>query len=62
MELLTPTYRGGDWFVRSDEEGLVAGPFDTNAQAWRWIDKNTNEPHNRKEAAHDWSASEYLKS
>lgn len=31
------------------------GPFKTNAKAWRWIDRQMNEPVNRKQDAHDWS-------
>lgn len=56
---MTPIQRNGKWFVDGE---INAGPFDTNAQAWRWIDRATNEPHNRKEAAHDWAASQFLKS
>ncbi len=41
---------------------LVAGPFETNSEAWRWIDRNTNEGGDEGDHAgrQDWSIKQYL--
>jgi hypothetical protein len=57
---MTPTKHGDRWFVRRDD--FYFGPFDTNAKAWRWIDRYMGEYVNRTEAAHGWSAEQQLKS
>lgn len=49
-------------FVVTENGARIAGPFDTHASAWRWIDRKMNEPVGRKEAAHDWAANKFLKS
>jgi len=53
---------GGQWKVVSST-GWVAGPFDTNAEAWRWIDRNTNEGGDERDHAgrQDWSIRQRLK-
>ena len=39
-----------------DGRWQVAGTiFDTNAQAWRWIDRQSNEPVSRSEDTGDWA-------
>lgn len=35
--------------------------FDTNAQAWRWIDRQENQPVSRAENVSDWIAGKILK-
>jgi hypothetical protein len=30
----------GDWFVIEDDGTWMAGPFQTNDQAWRWYDRH----------------------
>ena len=52
----------GPWAVVDDDGKLLAWGFATHREAWRWIDKANNEPTGRKEAAHDWSANQFLKS
>ncbi len=37
----------GRWYVA--EHG-----FDTNAEAWRWLDRQNNEPISRAEDVSDW--------
>lgn len=34
--------------------------FDTNAQAWRWLDRQNNEPISRSEDVGDWVARKIL--
>ena len=51
-----------DKFIVVDGGVTVAGPFDTHAGAWRWIDRAMNEPVGRREAAMDWAARKFLKS
>jgi len=57
---MTPVKQLGEWFVKDGE--WTFGPFATNAEAWRFIDKRSNENHNAKEARHEWSADQNLKS
>ena len=38
----------GRWWVGDQS-------FDTNAAAWKWLDKVNEEAHSRIQAAHDWS-------
>lgn len=59
---MTPVFIDREWFVCDGKKKRIAGPFDSNARAWRWIDQRNHEPHNRNEAAHDWSAMQILKS
>lgn len=33
----------------------LAGPFDTSAQAWRWIDRYTGEPISKREDTAQWA-------
>ena len=62
MSLTAGKIKGEWWVVDIANKKRVAGPFENNARAWRQIDKILHEPHNRKEDAHDWSVSQYLKS
>tara|TARA_Y100000592_G_scaffold75881_1_gene118694 strand:+ start:269 stop:457 length:189 start_codon:yes stop_codon:yes gene_type:complete len=62
MSLTAGKIKGEWWVVDIASKKPIDGPFKTNACAWRRIDKILNEPYNRKEAAHDWSVSQYLKS
>ena len=41
---------------------LTAGPFETNSEAWRWIDRNTNEggPEGDHAGRQDWSIKQHL--
>jgi hypothetical protein len=32
-----------DNYVADDDGRRIAGPFESNAAAWRWIDRHTNE-------------------
>ncbi len=42
-------------FAVVDATGIVlAGPFDANSEAWRWIDRHENEPVSRAESVAEW--------
>jgi hypothetical protein len=43
----------GRWVV-IDRNIIIAGPFDTNAQAWRWLDRHTGSPICRSESVAEW--------
>jgi hypothetical protein len=53
---MTPKQIGDEWFVMHDREQL-AGPFKTNGEAWRWIDRRTGQAISRAEARSEfiWS-------
>jgi hypothetical protein len=40
--------------VADDDGKVIAGPFESNAAAWRWIDRRSGEPISRKEATSSW--------
>lgn len=40
----------------------VVAKLESNAAAWRWLDRRTNEHLSPKERTTDWSVSQYLKS
>lgn len=42
------------WFVYNGNY-FVAGPFKTNAEAWRALDRLEGQPINRSENTSDWS-------
>lgn len=44
--------RDGKWFAIDGER--TEGPFDTNSQAWRAMDRLAMEPVNREENTTDW--------
>ena len=46
----------GTWGVYRGPKGKqdIAGPFQTNADAWRWMDRETNQPVSRAEEVSDW--------
>ncbi|WP_313522261.1 hypothetical protein [Shinella sp.] len=43
-----------DGFVVTHRGRLLAGPFPTNADAWRWIDRNEGQPISKAEERGDW--------
>ena len=45
---------GGAHHVADGDGKLIAGPFDSNALAWRWMDRHNNEPVSRTEAVSSW--------
>ncbi|MCA0342869.1 MAG: hypothetical protein LCH99_24465 [Proteobacteria bacterium] len=51
---MTPTQKDGKWFVESRAQE-VAGPFDTNAEAWRWIDRHQGETLSKAEDRAEWA-------
>lgn len=51
----------GLWEVR-DDCGNVVTEHQTNAQAWRQIDRLNNEAVNRSQATADWVADKMLRS
>ncbi len=52
--------RGDQWAVISN--GRVAGLFETNAAAWRWVDRNTDQGGDEGDHAgrQDWSIKRHL--
>ena len=40
---------------------VIAGPFETNREAWRALDKLNNEAVGAKESRHDWYIDKTLK-
>lgn len=53
---MTPARIENDWYVLH-EGNRVAGPFQTNGEAWRWIDRQQGEPLNPAQKRSDWIAS-----
>jgi hypothetical protein len=45
------------WYIEYDDGITLAGPYDTNAEAWRALDRLNGEPINRREQVSDWIAS-----
>jgi hypothetical protein len=52
-ETMTAIQIKGAWFVIAAAT-VMAGPFETNAQAWRWIDRQTGSPISRSEVVAEW--------
>ncbi|ASY69739.1 hypothetical protein [Sinorhizobium fredii] len=50
---MTPKQIGQEWFVFRRWEQL-AGPFPSNAAAWRWIDRHEGQPISRSEKTAEW--------
>ena len=46
------------WIVGAD---MLAGPYPTNAAAWRDMDRIENAPLNRAEAVTDWRLEQEMK-
>lgn len=44
----------GRWQVVAGGE-VLAGPFETSAEAWRWIDRNTGDPISKGEDRAQWA-------
>lgn len=42
-------------FVADEDGNHLAGPFDSNSQAWRWIDHHEGDPISKSEATAQWS-------
>jgi hypothetical protein len=49
----TVVERDGVHFVVAAGE-IIAGPFVSNAAAWRWLDRRTGEPISRAEHVAEW--------
>lgn len=49
----------GRWTVVSGPE-VLAGPFDTSAQAWRWLDRHEGEPISPAEKKSEWIVGKFL--
>lgn len=45
---MSPAQKDGKWFVEHRGQEL-AGALDSNAEAWRWIDRNEGEPISQAE-------------
>jgi len=43
-----------DGFFVTQRGRVLAGPFPTNADAWRWIDRNEGQPISKSEQRGDW--------
>lgn len=49
----------GQWAV-TQADAVVAGPFATMAEGWRWIDRRSGEPLNPAERKTDWIVGKIL--
>ncbi len=55
MRPCSPYQIGSEWFVATTaNKSILAGPFSTNAEAWRWIDRQTGQPVSRAEDKAEW--------
>lgn len=50
---MTPKEVNGEWFVMAGQNQL-AGPFKSNGEAWRWIDRQNGEPVSQSEKVTEW--------
>ncbi len=50
---MTPAQIDNDWYVLHGDV-MIAGPFQTNGEAWRWIDRQSGEPINRAQSVSEW--------
>jgi len=50
-ERMNVVERDGKWWVGNQ------GPFDTNAEAWRWLDRKSGETISKAEDTAEWIAS-----
>ncbi|WP_117195111.1 hypothetical protein [Rhizobium terrae] len=58
---MTPKEISGTWWVSwIDQRGELnsAGPFTTNGEAWRWIDRHEGQPLSKAEDRGDWAFGE----
>lgn len=44
----------GKWYIHDDDGTITNGPFPTNAEAWRFIDRITGQPTTKREDTVDW--------
>ncbi len=42
------------FYVKNGDGFVLAGPFKTNADAWRWIDRQESQPLSKAEDRADW--------
>lgn len=42
------------WLVVNGAK-MLAGPFETSSEAWRWIDRYTGQPLNKSEKTAEWA-------
>lgn len=56
---MTPIQRDGKWFAATGEQ-IHAGPFTSNSEAWRWIDRHEGDPISRAEKTSDWVTEQIL--
>jgi len=45
----------GVYYVEDESGTKIAGPFESNAAAWRYIDRISNEPVSIAEKKSDWA-------
>ncbi len=50
---MTPAEIDGSWYVLLRGE-RVAGPFQSNSEAWRWIDRQEGQPVSAAEKRAEW--------
>lgn len=50
---MTPTQKDDKWFI-VHHGSEIAGPFETNADAWRWIDVQEGQPLSKAEDLSAW--------
>jgi hypothetical protein len=56
---MTVDHRDGGWVVVEDKH-VLAGPFETHAEAWRWIDRHDGQSISPHENRSQWSWDRYV--
>ncbi|OQP86028.1 hypothetical protein BTR14_13170 [Rhizobium rhizosphaerae] len=56
---MTPKQVNSEWFVVSGSQQL-AGPFKSNGEAWRWIDRQEGELVSKAEERSEWLTKKIL--
>jgi hypothetical protein len=48
------------WIVADDRGNVVAGPFDTSAEAWRWADRAMGDPVSAAEKRGEYGFTKFM--
>lgn len=54
---MTVIHTADGWIVTysAKSKAVIAGPFETMAEGWRWIDRSSGESLSRSEETAEWS-------
>lgn len=61
MNLSVRTNDKGHYVVDGDDEAIVAGPFQTNREAWRTLDLVSGDPLSYAQKKTDWMWEKFSK-